>query len=101
MRLTRASSSGVMGLFWRSEGEEKRVIATSPSPERETFHFCWGVAVSVWRAGSGSMGSLGGVEGVGGVVMLLGDGLGLRFQMAILIDGVLLGGLGRVNKRIE
>lgn len=96
LRLTRLSSSGVIGSFWRSEGELKRVIATSPSPEGDTFHFCWevGGAVSAWRADSGSRDSLGGVEGAGEVAML-GDGLGLRFQMAILMVG--LGGLGRVR----
>jgi hypothetical protein len=27
------------------------------------------------------------VEGVGEIVVMLGDGFGLRFQMAILVDG--------------
>ena len=88
-RLTRLSSSGVMGSFWRSAGEVKRDIATSPSPERETFHF-WEVdaASSVWRADSGSRDFFSGVvEGVGEMVVMLGDGSGLGFQMAILMEG--------------
>ena len=91
-RLTRASSSGVMGSFWRSAGEEKRVIATSPSPERETFHF-WegeGGVSSAWRADSGSRDFSGGVEGVGEMVVMFGVGSGLRFQIAILM--VVVGG---------
>jgi hypothetical protein len=48
-----------------------------------------GGAVSAWMAGSGSrdFSLSGGVEGVGEMVVMLGDGEGLRFQMAILVEG--------------
>lgn len=94
LRLTAASSSGEMGSC-SSAGELKSDIATSPSPERETFHFCEVGAVSAWRADSGSGNSLDGEEGACEMVML-GDGSGLRFQMAILTGGCWKDGAGLV-----
>jgi hypothetical protein len=67
-------------------------MATSPSPERETFHFDfdeggWGV-VSAWMADSGSRDSfLGGMEGVGEVSVIDGSCVvGFRFHGAMLRD---------------
>ena len=66
-------------------------MATSPSPERETFHSdleegSWGV-VSAWMADSGSRDSLGGGEGVGEVSVIDGSCVvGFRFHGAMLSD---------------